>query len=94
MDYARMNDRTFMSPTTITLCMGSSCFLRGNGRNLPYVQRFLEAHRLDTRVTLRGCRCGGCCSGGPNIWIDGVLVPDMTPGNLEDYLSQHLTPSS
>lgn len=81
-------------PTTITLCMGSSCFSRGNGKNLPRIQQFLTEHGLTARVTLRGCRCGGCCSGGPNMWVNGVLVPNMSPENLDAYLHALLPPDA
>jgi NADH:ubiquinone oxidoreductase subunit E len=74
-------------PTTITLCMGSSCFSRGNGKSLPYIQRFLKENRLDTRVTLRGCRCGGCCSDGPNIWVNGARRSGMTGPALDAFLA-------
>ena len=74
------------SPSSLTLCMGSSCFSRGNGQNLPRIQAFLKDHHLAVQVTLRGCRCGGCCSGGPNIWIDGTLMPGMTGETLNRFL--------
>ena len=39
-----------ISPTSITLCMGSSCFSRGNGKNLPRIQEFLKDHGLAAQV--------------------------------------------
>jgi len=75
------------TPTaSITLCMGSSCFSRGNGRNLPRIQQFLSERGLSTRVRLKGCRCGGCCATGPNIWADGTLMPGMTGPALDAFL--------
>ena len=73
-------------PTSITLCMGSSCFSRGNGRNLPRIQQFLKRHGLDARLALKGCRCGSVCTQGPNIWIDGSLQPEMTGAALDALL--------
>ena len=80
--------------TTLTLCMGSSCFSRGNGRSLPRIQRFLKDNELDMRITLKGCRCGNVCSGGPNIWVNGTLVPGMTGPSLDALLLSLLTPPS
>ena len=79
-------------PATITLCMGSSCFSRGNGKNLPRIQQFLKDRGLGTRVALKGCRCGGCCATSPNIWVDDALMPDMTGENLDAFLNSLLTP--
>ena len=83
-----------ISPTSITLCMGSSCFSRGNGKNLPRIQEFLKDHGLAAQVTLKGCRCGGCCAHGPNIWVDGTLLPEMTGAALDALLASLLSPAS
>jgi len=82
------------SPTTITLCMGSSCFSRGNGKNLPRIQQFLKDNGLAAHVVLRGCRCGNACSGGPNIWVDGVLQPNLAGPALDAFLTALLPPQS
>lgn len=74
-------------PTSITLCMGSSCFSRGNAQNLPRIQAFLRLHALETRVDLKGCRCGSACADGPNLWIDGQRQSNMTPEALERFLA-------
>ena len=74
--------------------MGSSCFSRGNGKNLPRIQQFLKSSGLGTRVTLKGCRCGNVCSGGPNIWVDGVLQPNLSGPALDAFLVSLLTPDS
>jgi len=66
--------------------MGSSCFSRGNGKSLPRIQRFLKDNKLDTRVVLKGCRCGNVCSGGPNVWVNGTLVSGMSGPLLDDFL--------
>jgi len=78
----------------ITLCMGSSCFSRGNGKNLPHIQQFLKDHGLAAHITLKGCRCGTACAGGPNIWVDGTLLPEMTGAALDALLASLLSPAS
>ncbi len=80
------------TPKTTTLCMGSSCFSRGNGKNLPRIQQFLARNGLATQVHLKGCRCGGCCSAGPNIWADGIRMSDMAGPQLDRFLLSLLTP--
>ena len=55
----------------VTICMGSSCFSRGNSRNLEAVRAWLAAHGREAEVQLTGCRCGNRCGEGPNIWIGG-----------------------
>ena len=55
---------------TVKLCMGSSCFARGNGDMLEFLQEYISAHHLDAEVMLSGCRCQNHCSGGPNLFIN------------------------
>ncbi|HEY9070091.1 MAG TPA: (2Fe-2S) ferredoxin domain-containing protein [Candidatus Ozemobacteraceae bacterium] len=55
----------------IVVCMGSSCFSRGNQGNLEYILDFLVRHDLSMKVELRGSRCENKCSKGPLINIDG-----------------------
>ena len=70
----------------ITVCMGSSCFSRGNRRNLDAIRAWLAAHGRDADVQLKGCRCGSKCAVGPNIWIDGTCHSDVTPESVGPLL--------
>lgn len=44
---------------TITICMGSSCFARGNKRNLKIIEEYLARYKIDCALNGRGCvgRC-------------------------------------
>ena len=76
--------------TIITVCMGSSCFTRGNNLNVEIIERFLREHKLDGRVELRGCLCEGHCKDGTNIAINGVLIQGVQPGMIPDLLEHKL----
>ncbi len=75
--------------STIKVCMGSSCFARGNSKNLQVIQSFLESHNLAAEVELTGLRCCDCCSKGPNITIDGAEYNNIESGMLYDILEKH-----
>jgi NADH:ubiquinone oxidoreductase subunit E len=70
----------------IAVCMGSSCFARGNDRNLAVLEAYLARHELDAAVSLTGTRCESACSHGPNIRIDGTLHRMVDEGTLLDLL--------
>lgn len=80
-------------PKTITLCVGSSCFSRGNADNHQRIAEFLAEHHLDSQITFKGCRCGGFCSDGPNVWVDDVRYSLNEPGALEKLLQSFLEES-
>ena len=59
---------------TIVICMGSSCFARGNARNVELAEDFLDAHpEIEARVDLRGGLCCDRCADGPNVVVDGTV---------------------
>ncbi len=59
----------------IDICMGSSCFARGNKENLQAVMDFMEKAGLHDGVDLSisGSLCQGRCRKGPNIRVNGEL---------------------
>lgn len=74
----------------IALCMGSSCFARGNNQVLATVEAVIKGNGWQDRVSLSGMRCGNLCSSGPNIQIDGELYQGLDSGALIDLLAQKL----
>lgn len=68
--------------TTLTLCLGSSCFSRGNNELLPKLQALLKERGLEDRVLLRGSRCEGLCSCGPNLRVGDELVQELDEARL------------
>ncbi|HEY3320731.1 MAG TPA: radical SAM protein [Planctomycetota bacterium] len=53
----------------IGVCMGSSCFSRGNNQIVMAVKDFIRRHKLEERVALEGHLCQGMCKNGPNLTI-------------------------
>lgn len=76
--------------TQISICMGSSCFSRGNNRNIQVVQSFLASHALREGVELTGHLCENQCCQGPNVSIDGTLHQGVDPMVIIDLLQRHL----
>jgi NADH:ubiquinone oxidoreductase subunit E len=74
----------------IEICMGSSCFARGNNKNLQIITQYLKDHQLEAKVELSGLRCCDLCSKGPNLTIDGVEHNNVDSGTLLDILDNAL----
>ena len=72
----------------ISICLGSSCFARGNSRNMEILEQYLNEHGLrdEVDVDLSCSLCQGRCSAGPNISVDGVAYSKVTPGMMLDLL--------
>jgi NADH:ubiquinone oxidoreductase subunit E len=55
----------------ITVCVGSSCFARGNSQAVDQAREYMEKRGLNGRVTLSGSLCMGSCRTGPNVIVNG-----------------------
>ena len=65
--------------TNIEICMGSSCFSRGNNRNIEVIQDYLALQKLPPGVELTGHLCQGHCKTGPNVSIKGKMYHEVDP---------------
>lgn len=57
---------------TVELCMGSSCFARGNSETLQAVEAYIAENGLEDKIELVGHLCLGKCNQGPNVRIAGA----------------------
>lgn len=73
-------------PIEIVICMGSSCFARGNAQNLALIEEFLESHGLKASVRFSGKLCQDACKLGPNLTIAGETCHEVTPAKLREIL--------
>ncbi|MGL4944560.1 MAG: (2Fe-2S) ferredoxin domain-containing protein [Thermoguttaceae bacterium] len=71
----------------IVICMGSSCFARGNEENLRVIEGFLDKASDPDSIALSGKCCLGKCAEGPNVVIDDTRYPRIDKGTLLDLLN-------
>lgn len=78
-----------MGKPQITICMGSSCFARGNARNLEIAEEFLASRGLqeEVDVELGGSLCTGNCAEGPIVIVDGHVHTRVDRGSMVDILA-------
>lgn len=78
-----------MTKPKITICMGSSCFARGNETNLALCEEFLAARELrdEVDVELAGSLCTGNCASGPVVIVDGRVYVKVDRGVMNDILN-------
>ena len=78
-----------MSRPTITFCMGSSCFARGNERNLAACEAFLAARgmRDEVDVVLSASLCTGNCSDGPVVTVNDEVHRHVDVHSMDAILA-------
>ena len=73
----------------IQVCMGSSCFSRGNKDSIKIIQDYIRDHQLKAQVELSGCLCEDQCKTGPNITIGNAFYSGVEPASVIDILNHH-----
>lgn len=74
----------------IVICMGSSCFSRGNNTALRLLQDYIAAYNLEECVLFEGSLCEEACKSGPHITINGTRYDEVASSTAVDLLKFHL----
>lgn len=78
-------------PLEIVICLGSSCFARGNSDNLAIINQYIQSLGLKASVRLTGKLCQDQCKQGPNLIIGGEFHHNVTAARLHELLEQQGT---
>jgi len=72
----------------IKICLGSSCFSRGNKQTLQLIQKYLKDHHLERDVILKGNHCFGDCSSGPVVKIASKVYELVNQDSILEILEE------
>lgn len=88
--------RQSISKPKIVICIGSSCFSRGNSKNVDVAEKFMQERGLEDEVDLEisGGLCAGKCADGPNVIVDGQIFHHVDTGVMLDILNQRFPKES
>ena len=73
----------------IVICLGSSCFSRGNKNTVKIIKDYIKEHQLEDKVFFHGNHCYGNCENGPIVKVDNKEYQNITPENVM-YLLDNL----
>ena len=74
----------------VTVCVGSSCHLKGAYGVIEEIKRLLAENKLPGRVELQAGFCLDNCRGAVNIKVGDILISGVSPTNVEEHLSSYL----
>lgn len=66
----------------IKVCLGSSCYVRGNDKILAFLEDYICQNNKEATVELLGCRCTNACQDGPTIFVDDKKYSHLTQDEL------------
>ncbi|RHP33920.1 (2Fe-2S) ferredoxin domain-containing protein [Lachnotalea sp. AF33-28] len=72
---------------TVTICIGSSCHLKGSREIIQKLQELVCQNHLEEKVDLNGSFCTGNCVKGVCVTVDGELF-SLKPEDTETFFEE------
>ena len=73
----------------ITVCIGSSCHIKGSRQVVEQLQALIAANKLDDKVELGGTFCMGKCQQGVCVTVDGAFH-SVTPETVDEFFEKEV----
>ena len=73
----------------ITVCIGSSCHIKGSRQVVAEIQRLIAEHDLGDKVELGGTFCMGQCQQGVCVTVDDSFH-SVTPDTVETFFANEV----
>lgn len=73
----------------VTVCIGSSCHLKGSRAVVERLQQLVAENDLKDRVELSGKFCMGNCRNGVSVTVDDGLF-SVSPETVDDFFKQNV----
>ena len=73
----------------ITVCIGSSCHIKGSRQVVERLQYFIQENNLDNKIELGGTFCMGQCQKGVCVTVDDKFH-SVTPESVEEFFKNEV----
>ena len=73
----------------ITVCIGSSCHIKGSRQVVEQLQYLIRENKLDDKVELSGTFCMGKCQQGVCVTVDDKFF-SVKPDTVKDFFSENV----
>lgn len=73
----------------ITVCIGSSCHIKGSRQVVERLQKLIAEHNLGDNVELAGTFCMGKCQQGVCVTVDEVFH-SVSPETVDEFFKDEV----
>ena len=73
----------------ITVCIGSSCHIKGSRQVVEQLQYLISENKLGDKVELGGTFCMGTCQQGVCVTVDDNFY-SVTPETVDEFFSKEV----
>ena len=84
-----MNHYTEETTMKVTICIGSSCHIKGSRLVVEQLQRLIGENNLDDKVELAGSFCLGRCQEGVCVTVDDTFF-SVSPDTIEEFFENNI----
>lgn len=74
----------------VSVCIGSSCHLKGSYDIINTFKELIEKNHLEDKVELAAAFCLGRCMDGVTIKVDGELVLGVNRDNMNEIFDKYI----
>jgi NADH:ubiquinone oxidoreductase subunit E len=74
----------------IVICLGSSCFARGNKKTVQAIETYIKEHNLADKVFFHGGHCFNNCEKGPILMINKKIFENVDHLNVIEILGKEI----
>lgn len=75
----------------ISVCIGSSCHLKGARQVVEGLQQLVKSNDLDDKITMKGQFCMGNCVNGVSVMVDSELF-SVKPEAVSAFFADEVLP--
>lgn len=73
----------------ITVCIGSSCHIKGSRQVVEIFQQLISENKLDDKVEIIGTFCMGQCQSGVCVTL-GDQIFSVSPENANEFFKENI----
>jgi NADH:ubiquinone oxidoreductase subunit E len=77
---------------TVTICIGSSCYVRGSDNIAETFEKMIDQNGLDEQVELVGSFCMEHCSMGVSVRVGDTIYQGVDPEDAEVFFINEVMP--
>ena len=77
---------------TVTVCVGSSCSVRGSDELAAELERLIEKEKLTNKIELVGAFCMEMCSMGVSVKVNDRAYKEVHPEDAEKFFYTEIMP--
>lgn len=79
-----------MKKVEVLICLGSSCFSRGNRDSLEIIKSYIADNHLSEQINFKGKLCSNLCSNGPTLTINGIVYQKVSAAEAIKLIEKSL----